>query len=116
MEESFAHVRKVDDLAAEVRREREATEADVRSTPMDGTQFTALGAYTAYLKRSSEEVQRHRRRAEAVAEEHRLRVVEAERRVRMIEKLEAKARGKWQAAADRELEEFAAEAYLSRWK
>ncbi len=43
-------------------------------------------------------------------------VVEARRRVRLIEKLEERQFQEWKAAADREQENLAAELYLARWK
>ena len=116
LEQSLAHVRKVEDLAAEIRREGEMTEADVRTSPMDGTQLRSLEGYRGYLKRSANEVEMHRRRAEHAAEQQRTQLVEAERSVRMLEKLESKARAEWQSALQREMEEFASEAFLARWK
>jgi flagellar export protein FliJ len=116
MEQALGHIRKVDALAAEIRAEGEAAEADVRSSPMDGTQLMALDGFRGYLRRSAAEVERRRLRAESAVNHQRLKLLEAERGVRVLEKLEAKARAVWRAAADREVEELAAEAHLARWK
>jgi flagellar export protein FliJ len=43
-------------------------------------------------------------------------VVEARRRMRLMEKLEEKQFGDWKEAADREQENLSAELYLARWK
>jgi len=43
-------------------------------------------------------------------------VVEARRRVRLLEKLEERKRKEWQSAADREQENLASELYLAGWK
>lgn len=43
-------------------------------------------------------------------------MVEARRRVRLMEKLEEKQRGAWQSAVDREQEDLASELFLARWK
>ena len=43
-------------------------------------------------------------------------VVEARRRVRLIEKLEERQFQEWKAAADREQENLASELYLAKWK
>src|SRR5262249_32269004 len=43
-------------------------------------------------------------------------VVQARRRVRLIEKLEERQFQAWKAAADREQENLASELYLARWK
>ena len=42
-------------------------------------------------------------------------MVEARRRVRLLEKLEQKQLRQWQAEADREQENLSAELYLARW-
>src|SRR6266550_4493466 len=43
-------------------------------------------------------------------------IVEARRRVRLLEKLEERKLKEWQAAADREQENLASELYLAGWK
>ena len=43
-------------------------------------------------------------------------MVEARRRVRLLEKLETKQLNAWKTAADREQESLSAELYLARWK
>jgi hypothetical protein len=43
-------------------------------------------------------------------------MVEARRRVRLLEKLEDKQLSLWTAEADREQENLSAELYLARWK
>jgi flagellar export protein FliJ len=46
----------------------------------------------------------------------RTRLMEAERKVRVLEKLEEQTRRKWKLEFDRELEGLAGEAHLARWK
>ncbi len=43
-------------------------------------------------------------------------IVEARRRVRLLEKLEERKLREWQAGADREQENLASELYLAKWK
>ena len=43
-------------------------------------------------------------------------IVEARRRVRLIEKLEERRLREWKAAVDREQENLSSELYLARWK
>jgi hypothetical protein len=43
-------------------------------------------------------------------------MLEARRRCRLLERLRERRWDEWKAAADRELEETAAESYLARWE
>ena len=47
--------------------------------------------------------------------EQRQRVIEARRACELLEKLEARQLAGWQAEADREVEQLAADAYLAKW-
>ena len=72
-----------------------------------------------YLRHLSEETKRHALRVaewQARASKQQQLVVEARRRVRLIEKLEERQLRDWKAAADREQENLASELFLARWK
>jgi len=43
-------------------------------------------------------------------------VLEAQRRVRLLERLRERRFSEWEAELNRELEALAAESYLARWK
>ena len=78
-----------------------------------------LVAADLYLRHLSAEKRRHASRVaewQARASKQQQAVVEARRRVRLIEKLEERQRRDWKAAADREQENLASELYLGRWK
>jgi len=86
-----------------------------RIRPLDGA---ALAAHASYLeglaRRQGELAQRRRELEKRIAEQH-ARLLEARRRVRVLEQFRARSLAEWQAAADRELEQLAAESHLARW-
>jgi flagellar export protein FliJ len=78
-----------------------------------------LTASDMYLRHLAAEKKRHAAKVaewQARAVKQQQAVVEARRRVRLVEKLEARQFRVWKASADRELENLAAELYLARWK
>jgi flagellar export protein FliJ len=118
LERALGEVRRIEELAEEVRREAESTARDVvtRSAqePLDGTQLSGLDGYQHYLKRVARDVEIHRQRAEAAAGQQRSKLVEAERRMKVLEHLQERAREQWTQALNKEVEDFAAEAFLAR--
>ncbi|MCC7235287.1 MAG: hypothetical protein IT163_08285 [Bryobacterales bacterium] len=118
LERALAEVRRIAELGEQVRRETEATAHDLVTRPpgepVDGTQLAGLDGYRRYLKRVAAEVDLHHRRAEVAAGNQRLKLVEAERRMKVLEHLEARTRKEWDAALNKEIEEFAGEAFLAR--
>jgi len=81
-----------------------------------GTDLAALGSFRARLERDLESNARARREAAARIADQQARVVDAHRRVRLLEKLRHRKLEQWSAAWDRELESFAGEAFLARWR
>ena len=78
-----------------------------------------LVAADLYLRHLADEKKRHASKVaewQARANKQQQAVVEARRRVRLIEKLEERQRRDWKAAADREQENLASELFLARWK
>lgn len=83
---------------------------------VDGSSLGALSAYRARLERerSANEHQRAETREKIL--QQRGRMVEAQRRVRLLEKLRSRRMEEWRVANDREMENFASEAFLARWR
>jgi len=83
--------------------------------PMDGLELAALGGFRARLEKeletSSRQLQEVGRRLAA----QKTRVVDAQRRVRLLEKLRRRKLDEWQTTLDREQQNFAGEAFLARW-
>lgn len=118
MERSLAEVRRIAEFGEQIRQESEATARDLVTRtpvePVDGTQLAGLDGYRRYLKRVAAEVDLHHRRAEVAAGNQRLKLVEAERRMKVLEHLEERTRKEWDTAMHKEIEDFAGEAFLAR--
>lgn len=118
LEKALGEVRRIEDLAGEIRREAESTARDVISRgqeePLDGTQLMGFDGYQHYLKRVAHDAEIHRQRAEAAAGQQRLKLVEAERHMKVLEHLQDRAYEAWRHALSKEIEDFAAEAFLAR--
>lgn len=81
-----------------------------------GTDLAALSGFRARLERELEANTRARREAAERVSGQKARVIEADRRVRLLEKLRRRRLDQWTVAWDRELENFAGEAFLARWR
>ena len=79
------------------------------------TDFAALGLYRLGVKKRGLELNAARERCQAEAEAQRLKLRAAERRVRLVEKLRERRLAEYTYAENRELEELASDAYLSKW-
>ena len=77
--------------------------------------FVSLGRYRLRARELEAEFANERRRTEAALSEQRVRTQLAQRKVRLVEKLRERRVAEYTAAADRELETVAAEAYLAKW-
>ena len=90
------------------------TEFEVRQwNPVAGSELEALSRFRAHVRQ--QEAQLASRRAQAVErlEEQRRSLLDARRRCRLIERLRERRLAEWQAAADREIEQMAAESHLA---
>jgi flagellar export protein FliJ len=118
MEKALCEIARIEEIGHEIRREAESTTRDLlgrgESEPLDGTQLMGLDDYRKYLRRVAAEVDLHRRRAEVAAANQRVKLIETERRVKVLEHLEATTRQEWKAALNKEIEDFAGEAFLAR--
>jgi len=83
---------------------------------VDGGDLAALGGFRVRLERDLETNARERREAAERLAAQQARVREAHRRVRLLEKLRHRKLEEWRVAWNRELENFAGEAFLARWR
>jgi hypothetical protein len=83
---------------------------------VDGIELESLDGYRRRMDR--ELIALDRRRAQSGEEilKQRARVVEAHRRVRLLEKLKDRRLGEWRLAWQRETDSLASEAFLARWR
>ncbi len=83
-------------------------------TTLTNTRLDALDQMQAYVAIARQRfVQEHTQLDERIRQQ-KAAVIEADREVGLLEKLEARQRADWQVRFDKELEELAADSYLSR--
>jgi flagellar export protein FliJ len=108
---------------AEIDRQRAETDAaDLRAqvevrawNPVWGGDLAALGAFRVEAQKRQQKLQATRAKSERGLAEQWKAMMEARRRLRLLERLKERRLSEWRAAYDRELEEQAAEAYLAQW-
>jgi len=109
-------------LAALAQREQSLTaaqsksERDVLSRPfIDGSQIKALAAFRLSIEHGRASIRASRAQCEALLVEQRMRLLKARRDLRVLEKVKENRLKEWQSLSDREVEDTAAENYISQW-
>ncbi len=87
--------------------------AAVKQSP-DGVTLAAYAGYAVRSKARIRDLEMQTREAEGAVAVEMARVVEANRGVRLLEKLRQTERDRWRRAVDGEAEAFAGEAFLNR--
>jgi hypothetical protein len=75
----------------------------------------ALASYRQRLIAELQALARRRAEGEKQLAAQRQKVLEAQRQCRLLEKLEQRRHAEWRRAADKEVEDLAAESFLARW-
>jgi flagellar export protein FliJ len=83
---------------------------------VDGSELEALSRYRARLEKERTTVERQMAQCLENIARQRVRIVEAHRRARLLEKLRERRFEDWRKAGDVEMENFASEAFLARWQ
>ncbi len=93
-----------------------AAEAQVRSSAtVPGEDLAALGAFRRHAEVQEKRIAANRAQCEKAMQEQRSVMLEARRRLRLLERLKERRREEWNAEAAKELEEMASESYLAQW-
>jgi flagellar export protein FliJ len=96
--------------------ERASIEHDLlHRSSIPAADFLNLGRYRLRAAKEEVELAEERRRHVATEADRRVRVQRAQQRVKLLEKMRERRFEEHTAAASRELESLAAEAYLARW-
>ncbi len=91
------------------------SEIEVRAWhPLAGSDLTALAAFRRHVAAREKEIDARRQDARRKLETRKTAMIEARRRCELLERLKQRRLREWQAAADRELEQLAAESHLAR--
>lgn len=113
----LAEGKKLEDARLEMLASWDRAGKELRACALvDGGDLAALGRYRARLEREIEANECQRRNSGLRIATQQARVVEAHRRVRLLEKLRHRQLEQWHIARNRELENFAGEAFLARWR
>ncbi|MBV9759884.1 MAG: hypothetical protein JO340_04925 [Acidobacteriaceae bacterium] len=89
--------------------------AHVRHAPSSaGEDYIALSFFEAHLKRRGATIEKRRQQIHRQIAEQRVHLIEAERKLKLLEKLETRRRSEWAADHDKELETLGAESHLAR--
>ncbi|MEN6534022.1 MAG: hypothetical protein ABFD89_10195 [Bryobacteraceae bacterium] len=117
LKEITAALGRVDRERTRLQAERGATEHAVRTAAsIDGAELAAHATYVLRLGRTEEALVARRTQIERQVEAQRKKMIEARRRLRMIEKFKERRFAEWQTSLSRELEDLASESYLARWQ
>jgi flagellar export protein FliJ len=93
----------------------EEARAHVRHAPSSaGEDYIALSYFEAHVQRRATTLETRRHQLHKQVAEQRAHLLEAERKLKLLEKLEARHRLDWTAERDKEIETLGAESHLSR--
>ncbi|HUI79698.1 MAG TPA: hypothetical protein VLY24_17350 [Bryobacteraceae bacterium] len=115
LKRQIAQVAELDRARAELEAAAIRSETEVRNwSPLLGRELAALAHFHRHVQDREKEIAvRHQQAVEQLQAQQQV-MMEARRRCRLLERLEQRQFAEWQAAGDRELEQLAAESYLSR--
>jgi flagellar export protein FliJ len=99
-----------------VRAHAHAQEDLLASGPVNGAELEALAHYRIHLEKQKIAVAQKAQQCREGIGAQQVRIVEAQRRARLLEKLRERRLEEWRNIADREMENFAGEAFLARWR
>jgi uncharacterized sporulation protein YeaH/YhbH (DUF444 family) len=93
------------------------SEVQVRGwSPLVGRDLAALGSYRLHVKMKKTEMGARRAECQEKLAAQQKAMLEARRRLRLLERLKDRRFQEWQSASNRELEGLAAESHLGQWK
>jgi flagellar export protein FliJ len=111
-----AAVADIDHRRAELDAAAVRAETQVREwKTLDGRDLQALGRFRQSLHEREKRLVEERAQCEQRLGEQRGAMLEARRRCRLLERLRERRQAEWSEAAAREIETFAADAYLAKW-
>lgn len=111
-----AGLEEIERSRARLTAERVVAEREIlQACRIDGADLNVHAARLHYLDGQERALLRRRReQEERIAEAHK-RLLEAQRRLRLLGKLKAGRQANWTTELNRELEAFASESHLARW-
>jgi flagellar biosynthesis chaperone FliJ len=95
--------------------QKQAERASVRSGSLTGAELVAHSRWRLTLERRTKVLAAEAAAMEPKLAARRARVMEANRRVRLLERLKERRREEWNHHSQRQLDDMAGDAYLARW-
>ena len=112
-----AAMAELDRASAQLNAAGQTAERRVRDwNPVAGGELAALGSFRLHVKLKETELARPRAECRKELGRRENVMLEARRRLRLLERLKERRLEEWCAARDKELEDLASEAYLAKWK
>jgi hypothetical protein len=116
LEQRLGDLRSVERARAELQAAGHRAEVQVRAwNPVYGMDLLSLDFYRGAVRSQDQMLAARAAEAARSVAEQQNKLMEAQRRCRLLERLRDRRLAEWEAARDRELEEFASEAFLARW-
>ena len=116
VQQQLAALTAIDNARAELGSQGQRVEWEVRQFgQLQGGDLSALGEYRLNLKARARQLAGERVECQKELAARQNTMTEARRRCRLLERLKARRLAEWQSAADRELDELAADSYLAQW-
>ncbi len=113
----FAERARLDAARADIRAASErAANRMFEAKAVDGIELQSLEGYRRRMEKELIAVDRQRAQSGEEILKQRARVVDAHRRVRLLEKLKGRRLGEWRLDWQRETDSLASEAFLARWR
>lgn len=115
LEALFAERRRRQEEIAAVGEQRRNAERVLRADSVDGQALAALDAHRHAMVRLGERLRTQAQDCERRIAAQQVKVLEAERRVQLLDRLKERRLEEWRLEADREQETLASETFLAKW-
>ena len=110
-----ADLQRLESEKTEAQKRVEAARDHVRRGPSTtGQDLMAMSNFQKYIGRLGAEIDKKREKLSVRIAQQQAQTREAEKNVKLLEKLEARKRAEWTIGRDKELEELAADSYMAR--
>jgi flagellar export protein FliJ len=107
----------LDRQRAEIDAAGKSAERQVREwNPLAGGELAALGGFRLHVQRRQQEMVAPRAECSKQLQRQQEIMLEARRRLRLLERLKDRRMAEWRAARDKGLEALASESYLAKWQ
>lgn len=115
LQELLAEMQCLEDERRSLEEQRhEARNSVTGQSNLRGEDLFALASFQEYLGRRLKELNQKQSELASKIEKQRDAVIEAERKVKLLERLKDRKFQEWRAASDRELDELAADSHMAR--